>query len=217
MQLQEQSTTSKTRDEPVAESDRKYGGGERKPLGPAPTWDQVLQRNSIERLKQERPLHTFLDALPELAERHYLEIPEEDIVRLKWFGLYHDKPKVGTFMLRIKVPAGLLPPQSLRAIGETAIEYGKGYAELSTRQNVQLHFITLPQLPEILSKLTVAGLTTAGGCGDAVRNITGCALEGILATEAFDATSVVEEAANFFYGHPDYFDLPRKQKFTIST
>jgi ferredoxin-nitrite reductase len=197
--------------------DRKYGTGERKPLGPAPSWDQVLQRNSIERLKQERPLHTFLDELPELAKKHYLDIPEEDIVRLKWFGLYHDKPKLGTFMLRIKVPAGLLPPASLRAIGELSITHGESFAELSTRQNVQLHFITLPELPTILDRLTQAGLTTAGGCGDAVRNITGCPLEGVLATEAFDATPFVEEAANFFYGHPDYFDLPRKQKFTIST
>ena len=60
--------------------DRKYGGGERKPLGPAPSWEQILQRNSIERLKQEKPLHTFLDELDDLSTRHYLEIPEEDIV-----------------------------------------------------------------------------------------------------------------------------------------
>ncbi|TML15681.1 MAG: nitrite/sulfite reductase [Actinobacteria bacterium] len=198
--------------------DRKYGGGERKPLGPAPTWEQVLQRNSIERLKREKPLHTLLsDELDELSTRHYLEIPEEDIVRLKWYGLYHDKPKVGTFMLRIKIPAGLLPPESLRTIGEISNTYGEGYAELSTRQNVQLHFITLPKLPEILDKLTAGGLTTAGGCGDTTRNITGCPLEGVLATEAFDCTPVVEEAATFFFGNPEYFDLPRKQKFTIST
>jgi len=197
--------------------DRKYGGGERKPLGPAPTWEQVLERNSIERLKREKPLHTFLDELPELASKHYLDIPEEDIVRLKWFGLYHDKPKVGTFMLRIKVPSGLLAPESLRTIGEIANRYGKGYAELSTRQNVQLHFITLPELPDILGALAATGLTTAGGCGDAVRNITGCPLEGVLATEAFDCTADVEAAARFFYGNPDYFDLPRKHKISIST
>src|SRR5438552_8652166 len=196
--------------------DRKYVGGERKPLGPAPTWEQVLQRNSIERLKREKPLHTFLDELPELAAKHYLDIPEEDLVRLKWYGLYHDKPKVGTFMLRIKVPAGLLPPASLRAIGEVSLRYGEGYSELSTRQNVQLHFITLPELPAILDHLAASGLTTAGGCGDAVRNITGCPLEGVLAEEAFDVTPVVEEAANFFYGNPQYMDLPRKHKITIS-
>src|SRR5207249_5577159 len=122
------------RRETMAENtiDRKYGGGERKPLGPAPTWEQVLQRNSIERLKREKPLHTLLsDELEALSIRHYLEIPEEDIVRLKWYGLYHDKPKIGTFMLRIKIPAGLLPPESVRAIGEISNQYGEGYAELS--------------------------------------------------------------------------------------
>jgi len=196
--------------------DRKYGGGERRPLPPAPSWEQVLERNSIERLKQEKPPVRILEELDELGRSHYLDVSEEDIVRLKWYGMYHDKPKIGSFMLRIKVPGGLLPPQSLRAIGELSLQYGQGFAELSTRQNVQLHFISLPDVPAILDRLAEAGLTTAGGCGDAVRNITGCPLEGILADEAFDATPVVEEAANFFYGHPVYMDLPRKHKITIS-
>ncbi len=196
--------------------DRKYGGGERRPLPPPPTWEQVLERNSIERLKQEKPPVRILEELDALGSSHYLDVSEEDIVRLKWYGLYHDKPKVGSFMLRIKVPGGLLPPESLRAVGELSIRYGQGFAELSTRQNVQLHFISLPDVPAILDRLGEAGLTTAGGCGDAVRNITGCPLEGVLADEAFDATPVVEEAANFFYGHPEYMDLPRKHKITIS-
>ncbi len=118
--------------------DRKYGTGEPKPLGPEPSWEQVLERNSIERLKQEKPPVNILDELEELGAKHYLDIPEEDLVRLKWYGLYHDKPKVGTFMLRIKVPAGLLPPASLRAIAEVSLRYGQGYSELSTRQNVQV-------------------------------------------------------------------------------
>jgi len=196
--------------------DRKYGGGEPKPLRPEPTWDEVLQRNAIERLKRDRPPVDVLDDLDELGRTHYVEIPEEELVRLKWYGLYHDKPKVGSFMLRIKVPAGLLPPASLRAIGEVSIRYGQGFSGLYTRQNVQLHFITLPQVPEILDHLAAAGLTTAGACGDAVRNITGCPLEGVLAEEAFDVTPVVEEAARFFYGHRVYMDLPRKHKITIS-
>jgi sulfite reductase beta subunit-like hemoprotein len=196
--------------------DRKYGGGERRPLPPPPSWDQVLERNSIERLKQEKPPVRILEELDALGDLHYLDVSEEDIVRLKWYGMYHDKPKVGSFMLRIKVPGGLLPPESLRAIGELSVRYGQGFAELSTRQNVQLHFISLPDVPAILDQLAAVGLTTAGGCGDAVRNITGCPLEGVLAGEAFDTTPVVEEAATFFYGHPEYMDLPRKHKITIS-
>ena len=196
--------------------DRKYGGGERRPLRPEPSWDEVLGRNAIERLKQERPPVDALQDLPELAEQHYLDIPEEELVRLKWHGLYHDKPKVGSFMLRIKVPAGVLSPRSLRAIGEVSERFGEGSAELSTRQNVQLHFVRLPDVPAILSELEVAGLTTAGACGDAVRNITGCPLQGVLAGEAFDVTPVVDEAARFFYGHRVYMDLPRKHKITVS-
>jgi sulfite reductase beta subunit-like hemoprotein len=197
--------------------DRRFGTGERRPLPPAPTWEQVLERNSIERMKQEKQPYRMMEEIEELGRRNYLDILEEDLVRLKWWGLYHDKPKIGSFMLRIKVPGGLLPPQSLRAIGEIANQYGEGFAELSTRQNVQLHFIRLSEVPAILDRLGSVGLTTAGACGDAVRNITGCPLEGILAEEAFDATPVVEEAAGFFYGNPDYMDLPRKHKITIST
>ncbi len=196
--------------------DRKYGGGERQPLRPEPSWDDVLGRNAIERLKRDRPPVDVLDDLPELARSHYLDIPEEELVRLKWYGLYHDKPKVGSFMLRIKVPAGVLSPRAVRAIGEVSVRYGEGSAELSTRQNVQLHFVRLPEVPAILEHLTAAGLTTAGACGDAVRNITGCPLEGVLAGEAFDVSPVVEEAADAFYGHPLYMDLPRKQKITVS-
>ncbi|MFL5799685.1 MAG: nitrite/sulfite reductase [Actinomycetota bacterium] len=196
--------------------DRKYGGGERQPLRPEPSWDEVLGRNAIERLKVERPPVDVLDDLPELARSHYLDIPEEELVRLKWYGLYHDKPKVGSFMLRIKVPAGVLSPGAVRAIGEVSVRYGEGSAELSTRQNVQLHFVRLPDVPAILDHLTAAGLTTAGACGDAVRNITGCPLEGVLAGEAFDVSPVVDETAAAFYGHPLYMDLPRKQKITIS-
>ena len=196
--------------------DRKFGTGERRPLPEEPTWEQVLQKNTIERLKKEKAPVGIVHEIPELASRNYLDISEEDIVRLQWYGLYHDKPKVGSFMMRIKVPSGYLPPQSLRAIGEVAQKFGEGFAELSTRQNIQLHFIKLGMVPEILAHLREAGLSTSGACGDAVRNITGCPLGGLLAEEAFDTAPLVEEAARFFYGNPDYMDLPRKHKITIS-
>jgi sulfite reductase beta subunit-like hemoprotein len=196
--------------------DRRFGTGERKPLREEPSWEQVLSKNSIERLKKEKQPVGIVHEIPDLAARHYLDVAEEDIVRLQWYGLYHDKPKTGQFMMRIKVPAGLLPPQSLRAISEVARDYGQGGAELSTRQNVQLHFITLTQVPDILAHLREAGLTTAGACGDAVRNVTGCPLGGILAGEAFDVTPVVEHVSAFFAGNPEYMDLPRKHKITVA-
>jgi len=181
------------------------------------TWDLVLKRNPVERLKQEKSPLGILGELPALIADGYERMAEEDVVRLKWWGLYHDKPKVGTFMLRIKLPGGLLTPAQLRAIGEISNDFGRGDGELTTRQNVQLHWIELAALPEVFARLDAAGLTTAGACGDTVRNITGCPVTGIAHDELFDATPLIEEAAQFFYGHPDYSDLPRKHKITIST
>jgi sulfite reductase beta subunit-like hemoprotein len=180
------------------------------------TWELVLKRNPVERLKQEKSPLGILGELPALIADGYERMAEEDVVRLKWWGLYHDKPKVGTFMLRIKLPGGLLTPAQLRTIGEISNDFGRGDGELTTRQNVQLHWIELAALPDVFARLDAAGLTTAGACGDTVRNITGCPVAGVAHDELFDATPIVEEAAQFFYGHPDYSDLPRKHKITIS-
>ena len=180
-----------------------------------PTLELVLKRNGVERLKREKSPLGMLDELPALIAAGYADVPEEDIVRLKWWGLYHDKPKVGTFMLRIKLAAGRLTPAQLRAIGQLSIDHGKGESELTTRQNVQLHYLRLAELPDVFEKLHAAGLTSLGGCGDAVRAITGCPVAGIAHDELFDATPVVEEAHAFFTGHPDYVDLPRKHKIAI--
>src|ERR687883_150362 len=183
---------------------------------PEATWDLVLKRNPVERIKREKAPLGIRDELPALIAAGYENVAEEDVVRLQWWGLYHDKPKVGTFMLRVKLPSGHLTPAKLRAIGEVANEFGRGDGELSTRQNVQLHWLELAALPEVLDRLDAAGLTTAGGCGDTVRNITGCPVQGIDANELFDCTDVVEAAAAFFYGNPDFCDLPRKHKYTIA-
>jgi len=183
----------------------------------APTLDLVLRRNSIERLKRETFPLDVINYLPELIERGYEAVSEDDIVRLQWYGLYHDKPKIGYFMMRIKVPSGILTPAKLRTIGELAVRYGRDYTELSTRQNVQLHWIRLDHLPDVFATLERAGLTTLGGCGDTVRNITGCPVAGIDPEELFDARPLIEEAARFFYGNREYSDLPRKHKITIST
>src|SRR2546428_6510828 len=137
---------------------------------PEATWELVLKRNSVERLKQEKSPLGMLGELPALIAAGYEHVPEEDLVRLKWWGLYHDKPKVGTFMLRIKLAGGRVSPSALRAIGEISNTYGRGEGELSTRQNVQLHYLELGALPKVFDYLHAAGLTSAGGCGDAVRN-----------------------------------------------
>src|ERR1700750_920303 len=109
----------------------------------APTLELVLKRKSVERLKRDKSPLGMLDELPALIAQGYERIDEEDIVRLKWWGLYHDKPKMGTFMLRVKIPGGITSAAQLRAIGELSNEHGGGSGELTTRQNVQLHYIRL--------------------------------------------------------------------------
>ncbi|HEY4349459.1 MAG TPA: hypothetical protein VGM80_17920 [Gaiellaceae bacterium] len=183
---------------------------------PPPDWDLVLKRNPVERLKREKAPLGIRDELPALIAQGYESVAEEDIVRLQWWGLYHDKPKIGTFMLRVKVPAGQLSATELRAVGEVSNLYGKGVGELSTRQNVQLHYLELAKLPDVFAHLDRSGITTAGGCGDTVRNITGCPVQGIAGNEIFDASPVVTAAADLFYGNPDWANLPRKHKYSIS-
>ena len=187
-----------------------------KPQQPEPSWELVQKRNYVERLKAEKPPMEVIHDIPDLIEKGYEVISEEDIVRLQWYGLYHDKPKVGNFMMRVKLPGGKLTPKKLRTIGEVSQKFGDDYGELTTRQNIQLHGMKLNDLPEIFETLNRSGLSTSGGCGDTVRNITGCPVAGIAEDELFNARPIIEKAADFFYGNPDYCDLPRKHKITIS-
>ena len=192
------------------------GRSARSALPEPPSRELVLKRNSMERLKLEKPPLGIIGELPHLIATGYTDIPEEDIVRLKWWGLYHDKPKIGTFMLRIKLPAGRVTPAQLRAIGELSNEHGRGEGELSTRQTIQLHYLDLPSLPHVFDRMAEVGLTSAGACGDAVRNVTGCPVAGLADDELFDVTPVIDEVTSFFYGNPDYSNLPRKHKISIS-
>ncbi len=183
---------------------------------PEADWDLVYKRNPVERIKRDKAPLGIRDELPALIAAGYESVAEEDIVRLQWWGLYHDKPKIGTFMLRVKLPAGVVEPERLRAIGEVSNRYGRGVAELATRQNIQLHHLALGSLPDVFRDLDAAKITTVGGCGDTVRNITGSPVQGIDPLELFDCTPVIQEAAEFFYGNPDFSNLPRKHKYSIA-
>ena len=180
-------------------------------------WELVYKRNSVERIKRDKPPLLIRDELPALVAQGYERMQEEDVVRLQWWGLYHDKPKIGTFMLRVKIPNGVLSPAKLRAIGEVANRYGRGDAELTTRQCVQLHWLELGALADVFADLEAAGITSAGGCGDTVRNITGCPVSGIAADELFDSTPVVDAATAEFYGNQAWANLPRKHKYSIAS
>src|SRR5918999_355682 len=160
------------------------------------TWDLVRKRNFVERLKHEKGGLEVIRDLPAMIEAGYEAVPEEDFVRMQWYGLYHDKPKLGYFMMRVKIPGGILSPEELRVIGDISQRFGRGFGELTTRQNIQLHWLELARLPEVFAHLDAAGITTAGGCGDTVRNITGCPVQGLDPGELFDCSPIVEQAAS---------------------
>ena len=180
-------------------------------------WETVYERNTVERIKRDKPPLGIREELPALVAQGYERMAEEDVVRLQWWGLYHDKPKVGTFMLRVKIPSGILTPAKLRRIGEVANRYGRGDAELTTRQCIQLHWLELGRLANVFADLEDAGITSAGGCGDTVRNITGCPLAGLAADDLFDSTAVIDAATREFYGNPEWANLPRKHKYSIAS
>jgi ferredoxin-nitrite reductase len=186
-------------------------------MAATPTWETVLERNTVERIKLDKPPLGIREELPALIAGGYEALPEEDIVRLQWWGLYHDKPKIGTFMLRVKIPNGVLTPAKLRTIGEVSNRYGRGDAELTTRQCIQLHWLELASLPDVFADLEASGITSAGGCGDTVRNITGCPVSGIAADELFDSTPIVDAATETYYGNPEWANLPRKHKYSIAS
>jgi ferredoxin-nitrite reductase len=192
------------------------GSSPQSPVQEAITWDLVRKRNFVERLKHEKGGLAVIHDLPAMIEAGYEAVPEEDFVRLQWYGLYHDKPKLGYFMMRVKTPNGVLTPARLRIIGTISRDFGRGHGELTTRQNIQLHWLELGRLPEVLQILDGAGLSTAGACGDNVRNITGCPVAGLDREELFPVQELIDEAADFFVRNREYSDLPRKHKITIS-
>src|SRR5689334_19676558 len=171
----------------------------------APDWDLVLRRNNVEKLKREKFPLDIVNDIDDLAQRNYLDISEEDMVRFQWYGLYQDKPKIGYFMLRIKAPSGILTAAQYRAIGELSVKFGRDYTELSTRQNVQLHWLQIKQFREVFAAMDAVGLTSLGGCGDSVRNITGCPVAGLDANEVFDCRSELDEVVHYFLSDRDYF------------
>ncbi|HET7558574.1 MAG TPA: nitrite/sulfite reductase [Limnochordia bacterium] len=180
------------------------------------TWEAVRQRNSVERIKEEKLPFDLIDELPRLAETPYEAVDEADILRLQWWGLYHDKPKIGEFMMRVKIAGGIVTPAQLKAIAEISRDFGEGSGEITTRQCIQIHHLHLPAIPEVFARLKAAGLTTSGACGDILRNITGCPVAGISQEELFDPRPAMQQLVDFFYGNRDYSDLPRKHKWTMA-
>ena len=119
-------------------------------------------------------------------------------------------------MVRIRIPNGLLRSNQVRAVADIAERHARSVADITVRQNVQLHWVTLESLPEVLESLWHAGLTTTGACGDVARNITGCPVAGLDAEEIVDASPLALAIDRELGGAAEFYNLPRKFKISIT-
>jgi sulfite reductase (NADPH) hemoprotein beta-component len=130
-------------------------------------------------------------------------------------GTYGQRQAGDAQMLRIKIPQGILDGEQLRALADVAERYARGFAHLTTRQNVQLHFLRLHDVELVMRRVAEAGLTTREACGSAVRNITACPFAGVAADEVFDVTPYAEALTRHLLRHPLSARLPRKFKIAF--
>ncbi len=172
--------------------------------------------NKIEVLKKTRP---GLDALKDLyryAKEGWEAITEDDVQRLKWYGVFLRTPTPGHFMLRVRVTNGVATAAQFRAFAAISREFGRGFAELTTRQQVQLRWMTIDRIPEILERLKAVGLNTMQTGMDNIRNVMGCAVTGLAPTETLDTASLTRALTDRFVGNREFADLPRKFNVVIT-
>jgi sulfite reductase (ferredoxin) len=183
-----------------------------------------------ERLKLEKnPWEAWDDVRQFAREGRAAVLPEWAEFYFKWWGVYTQGDGVGVtggkdgqgkasefFMMRIGLPNGLLTSHQLRVIGNLTQKYARNLADITTRQNIQLHWLTIEALPEIVDALTSVGLSPKGACGDVVRNVTGCPLAGLDGHELVDSGPLALEIARKLTANPEFYNLPRKFKVTVS-
>src|SRR5918999_5983989 len=119
-------------------------------------------------------------------------------------------------MVRVKIPYGSLRPEQLEMLAAIAREYSRGWGHITTRQNVQFHFVALERIPAVMRDLGYVGMTTREACGDTVRNVQGCHLAGACPMEVLDISPWAEAAFRHFLRHPLAQRLPRKFKINFS-
>ena len=190
--------------------------------------------NSAEQIKKEaEPLEVRERIERIFAPGGFRSIGKQDLRnRMRWWGLYTQRKqgvpgeRTGSaepeeledefFMLRIRIDGGRLTSDQLRAIAWASETFGRDLADVTDRQNVQLHWIRIEDVPAIWKRLEATGLTTAEACGDTPRVVLGCPLAGIAGDEILDATPAIAEIRERFVGTTEFSNLPRKYKSSIS-
>jgi len=196
-------------------------------LAPAVT---ETKAQKVERLKREKNPWAALDEIKTFARQGRDSVlPEWANTYFKWWGIYTQGDGAGAtggkggegkstpfFMLRVALPNGFLRSNQLRAIADLSERYGRSVADITVRQNIQLHWLTIEAIPDVMEALGAVGLSPKGACGDVVRNVTGCPLAGVAADEIYDASALSHEVAHLLTGNSDFYNLPRKFKVSIT-
>ncbi|PYM90233.1 MAG: ferredoxin--nitrite reductase, partial [Candidatus Rokuibacteriota bacterium] len=172
--------------------------------------------NKIEQIKAEKGGLEVGRDIPRYAELGVEAIEEGDLERLKWWGIFFRKHTPGHFMMRIRIPNGITSAAQLRTIGRIANRVGRGIADITTRQQIQLRWIQINDVPPILEELRKVGLVTLQTGMDNIRNVVGCAVAGLTPNELFDASPVARAFTDTFVGDVAYTNLPRKFNITIT-
>jgi ferredoxin-nitrite reductase len=185
--------------------------------------------NKVEQIKLERhPLEVreaIINSYSKKGIESMSEVPGE-VERLKWVGIYPQNQGGNAFMIRIKVPGGVLSAEQAQVIGQIAVDFANGpipnphfgnnFLDLTTRQDVQMHWIKMEDVPEIWRRLEVVGMTTVQACGDSARNVLCCPVSGLGREEIIDAYPVALAISDYFTGNREYANLPRKFKMSIT-
>ena len=194
----------------------------------APAKETKAQK--VERLKlAKNPWEAWSEVRDFAREGREAVLPEWAGTYFKWWGIYTQGDGVGAtggvggegkateyFMMRIGLPNGILTSAQLRVIGDLTKKYARNLADITTRQNIQLHWLTIEALPEVVDALTAVGLSPKGACGDVVRNVTGCPLAGLDGHELIDASPLAVEIAHKLTANPEFYNLPRKFKISVT-
>jgi len=194
------------------------------------TTAKETKAQKVERLKRSKNPWEGLEEIRRFAREGFESIPPEWLgTYFRWWGVYTQGDGAGVtggqngegrslqcFMVRIRITNGLLRSDQLRTIANLTRRYAHGIADITVRQNIQLHWVTIEALPEVLEALAQVGLNTTSACGDVTRNVTGCPVAGVDADEICDASPLALEASRLLAGNGDFYNLPRKFKISIT-
>jgi len=184
----------------------------------------------VERLKREKLAWDHLDEIRAFAQNGRSSVPPEWLgTYFRSWGIYTQGDGAGViggangegkateyFMVRIRIPNGILRSDQVRVLAALSENYARGVADITVRQNLQLHWVTIEAIPDIIERLHQAGLTTTGACGDVVRNVTGCPVAGLAHDEHFDASPFALAVDRALGGNREFYNLPRKFKMTVT-